>query len=361
MSDSARFIVPPELHVAWVHSLRSHFDHFNYEYLSSILKAPVFIIGSSTGKLGEWDGRSRTITISEHHILTHPWEQVADTLRHEMAHQYASEVLRADSPPHGEAWVRACRLLRIEPEVRATVGKLGRIEDSTVDRDKMLNRVKELLALAGSPNEHEAASAMRMAQKFLLKYNLDLRELGPARRYTTRYLGKCQGRFQEYEHRLAMILQEHFFVLVVYTWSYEPLKDQRGRILQISGTPENLDIAEYVYHYVRGLLEPLWSEHRARHGTNSGTRLQYWAGLLLGFKKKLDEQSKELSTEQGLVWLGDKQLKDYYDYINPQVRSGSSTGVSRGEGFSAGVEDGRSITIHRGVTGSSSQRGRLLE
>ena len=362
MTDSLHFVVPPSLHVAWVHSLRFHFNYFNYAYLDSKLKAPVFVIGSSAGKLGEWNPNARTITISEYHILSHPWNQVCDTLRHEMAHQYASEVLKADSPPHGEAWTRACHMLRIEPEARAALGSLGRIEESSSERDKMLQRVKELLALAGSPNEHEATNAMRMAQKYLLKYNLDLRELGPARRYGTRFLGKCQGRFQEYEHTLATILQEHFFVLVVYAWSYDPIKNQRGRILNVSGTPENLEIADYVYHYLLGLLDPLWKAHRQKHGTASGTRLQYWAGLLHGLERKLAEQSKQLSKEQGLIWIGDQQLKDYYAYMHPATKRGSGpSGVSRGEGFHAGVRDGRTINIRKGVTGESTTRGRLLE
>lgn len=350
----------PWLHEAWVRTLRWHFDVYNFQYLGSVLRPPLLVIGQSRARLGEWNPVFRAITISEHHILTHAWDAVLDTLRHEMAHQYAAEVLHAGDPPHGEAWVRACHLLRVEAVATAVADQVEKLEASRLERDRMLQRVKELMALAGSPNEHEAANAMRMAQKYLLKYNLDLRELGPARKYGTRHLGKCRGRFQEYEYALGGILQQHFFVLVIYTCSYDPISDKRGRIVQISGTPENLDIAEYVYNYMLSLLEPLWRSHRRSLPGASGTRLQYWAGLMKGFANKLNEQAGVLSREQGLIWVGDQQLKDYGKYLHPRTRSTGSVGVSRGEGFEAGVRDGRSIQLRRGVPESSGNRGRHL-
>ncbi len=358
---SAASCVPSWLHEAWIRRLRWHYDGYNADFAGRALRPPVILIVSAPERLGEWNGAVRTLSISERHILEHPWESVLETLRHEMAHQYVQEVLRAQGPPHGDAWASACRILRAEPSAKASREKLGRIDESSAERDKMLTRVKELLALAGSPNEHEAANAMRMAQKYLLKYNLDIRELGPSRCYATRSLGKCQAKFQEYEYALANILQDHFFVLVIYTWSYDPFSDKRGRILQISGTPENLDIAEYVYHYVMNLAEPLWKAHRKANRDHAGTRLQYFAGLLRGFQAKLDDQTKEISREQGLVWLGDPQLKDYYRYHYPRVRGGSMVGVSRGEGYAAGLRDGREITIRRGVGEGAGNRGRLIE
>jgi hypothetical protein len=354
------FTVPPELERAWIRALRWHYEFFNYAYVRRALRKPIFQIGRSSERLGEWAGRTRTITIAARHILQHTWECVLDTLRHEMAHQYAEEVLRARERPHGNAWEEACRLLRVAPAARASPSELENLAASKAERDRMLQRVKELLALATSPNEHEAESAMRMAHKYLLKYNLDVRELGPATRYETRALGKCQTRFQEYEYVLAGILQDHFFVEVIFTWSYLAQEDRRGRILQISGTPENLDIAEYVHEYVLGLADPLWRAHKKSLGPRAGTRLQYLAGLLRGFQEKLDAQKQQLSTEQGLVWLGDSALKAYFRHVHPRVRSSGVYGVERGEGYAAGMRDGREITLKKGVRGGGGSAGRLL-
>lgn len=355
------FRAPPALQGAWIRRLRWHFYFYNDFYAGMKLHAPIFLIGSSGERLGHWNGRDRTITISESHILDHSWEDVLQTLRHEMAHQYVDEVFRLPgSPPHGEAFTRACRVFRIEPGRVAARASLSPLEGSLAERDKMLTRIKELLAMAGSPNEHEAATAMRLVHKYLLKYNLHLAEVEAQRSFATRNLGACSARIQEYEYTLAHILKQHFFVEVVWTFSYDPLRDRPGRILEISGTPENLEIAEYVHRYVMSLLDPLWQAHRRANPGGGGTRNQYLAGLLRGFADKLASQSGQLRQEHGLIWRGDPLLDEYFRHLYPRLQRIGGSGVSRGDGYEAGRRDGKEITIRRGVTGESVRRGRLI-
>ncbi len=353
--------VPPELQSAWIRHLRWFFDFYNYQYLDCRMRPPLFRLGESGHRLGEWDTATRTITVSIPHILQNAWENVLETLRHEMAHQYVHEVMQlADAPPHGAAFTEACRLLRCDAACRAMDGDLKPVESSRDERDRILTRIRELLALAGSPNENEAATAMRMAQKYLLKYNLSLEEIEGERNYGVRYLGRSALRIQEYEYTLGHILQEHFFVLVLWTFSYDPARDRLGRILQISGTPANLEVADYVYHYVVGIAGSLWKEHRRRPGHRGGTKLQYLAGLVRGLLEKLDRQKWELKKEHGLVWRGDSGLERYFRNLNPRTSSSNAGGVSRGEGYYRGVEDGRQINIRRPLGGGSRDRGRAL-
>jgi len=166
---------------------------------------------------------------------------------------------------------------------------------------------------------------------------------------------------QEYEYTLAHILQEHFFVCVIWTNSYDPLRNVPGRRLEISGTPENIEIAEYVYNYVVSLSKHLWSAHRRECRESGGTKLQYLAGLLHGLHEKLDSQRRQLKEEQGLVWLGDTALKEYFRYLYPRTTTVGGSGVTRGERYEAGIEDGRKISIHKGIGGAAQTRGRLLE
>ncbi len=353
---------PPEwLQGAWIRQLRWQYDLYNEQYLGGRLQPPVFRLGSSTTKLGEWNSLNHTMTIGLHHILEHPWEAVLDTLRHEMAHQYVDDVLQlTHAPPHSEPFVKACRLLRCNPSPAAASGALGNVNRSSAERDKILVRIKELLALAGSPNEHEAANAMRMAHRYLLKYNLNLAQLEGRSSYGVRHLGKCSARIQEYRYVLSSILQDQFFVLAIWTFSYDPLRNVNGRMLQISGTSENLEMAEYVYNYVINLCESLWQQRRQSSNNRSGTKFQYLAGLLRGLQEKLDRQNQQLKEEHGLVWLGDPELKKYFGELHPRTRSVAAGGVSRGSEYRDGVRDGRKINIRRGVTTNSRNRGRLL-
>jgi hypothetical protein len=356
---------PEALERSWLKRLAWHFDHVNYQYLGCALKRPVFILSDSKKKLGSWDGNRRTLMISRHHILSHDWETVVDTLRHEMAHQYIEEHLGLGAAaPHGREFRETCELLRCDPAAKADTATLRKLEDSPSEKDRNLGRIKELLALAGSPNEHEAATAMRLAQKYLLKYNLDLEDLSATRDYEFLYLGDCASRVQEYQYVLSNILQEYFFVLAIWTYSYDPRRDKPGKRLQICGTKQNLEITSYVYDYVMGAAGPLWDAHKAATATKKklrGTRLQYLAGLLQGLKQKLERQKGTLEREQGLIWVGDTRLSEYYRHLNPRIRSVSGSGVARSRGYADGMRDGRKLNIRRGVGGRNRKGGGLIE
>ena len=351
----------PLLHEAWIRRLQHAHSQLNARYAGRKLKLPVFRIGGSSSRLGEWDPRTRTITIAERHILSNPWTDVLATLKHEMAHQFVSEVLRVpDAAPHGPEFRKACAIFRIDAAASARPGELGNIDESGAERDRMLGRVRDLLRLATSPNEHEAESAMRMAHKYLLKYNLDIAQLDRRLSYETRFLGKVTQRVQEWEYILSGILQEHFFVKVIHFSSYDAVTDREGTVLELVGTRENLDAAEYAYHFVRNNAERLWLEHRRANPGMRGTKLQYLSGLLQGFWMKLLEEKKGFEEERGLIWKGDPGLKEHVRHLHPHLRSVSCGGVSSSDSYHAGERDGRKMTIHRGVQDRSENRGRLL-
>ncbi len=351
--------VPPELQRAWLCQLREFFALYNCSYLDFKLKTTLFRLDFESDRLGQWDGANRTISISVRHILSHPWGRVMETLRHEMAHMYAEEVLGAGAgePAHGPAFQEACRLLRVDPFGSASEASLGTLEASSAERDKILSRVKLLLALAKSPNEHEAANAMRMANRYLLKYNLELVEAGRPRNYVTRQLGTCRARVQEYEYVLARILQDHFFVEVIWAMSYDPLRNVSGSVLEVCGTRANVEMAEHAYRFVMNFAERSWEHRKRSGGATGGTKLQYLSGLIEGFYEKLNSQRNELAQEYALVWRGDSGLKEYFRYMHPHVCSVRVRGVSRNEVFESGRREGRRLTIHRPLGGASGGGG----
>ncbi len=353
--------IPPSLQTAWIVHLRWYYDLFNYEYARDALQPPLIELSASETTYGEWNPTTRTITISARHVLAHSWTEVLETLRHEMAHQYVDEVLRvSNAAPHGSDFAEACKILRAEARAAASPEDLEALGQSREERDRLLGRVRELLALAGSPNEHEAASAMRMAQRFLLKYNLSLADIeGRTQEYETRIVGRIAQRIQEYEYTLGHILQNHFFVCTLWSFSYDARSNRQGRVLELSGTKSNLDVAVYVHTYLTRLADSLWLSRRRLSAAERGTKRQYLAGVFRGLYQKLENERKQLKEEQGLVWTGDRDLDAYYRYRNPRVAKSSGSGVTRDRSYFDGVSDGQQITIHRPL-GESTNRGRAL-
>ena len=346
----------PELYTAWNRKLYQWWRYYNEEYLDRALKEPLIALNQAATEQGHWDGARRRLTLSARHLERDPWLEVMETLRHEMAHQYVDEVLRPDNEgPHGPAFRRASRTLRC---------RSGRRDDrvaSLAEDDRILRVLKKVLSLSASPNEHEAQAAVNKARRLLLKYNIDLVELDQERLFATRCLGSIKGRRTSFELWLALILQDFFFVEVLWVHSYEALKDKAGTILQIYGTPANLEMAAYVYDYLVGLLERLWQEYRnAQQLRYNRERQRYFAGVLEGFHHKLREQEDAIRTEKALVWKGDTRLQEYYRYLNPRVRTHYGRGVASSAAYRDGLQEGRRVTIHRPVAASREGFGGYL-
>ncbi|MBI5607787.1 MAG: hypothetical protein HY902_02790, partial [Deltaproteobacteria bacterium] len=81
--------VRAKLHPAWLRRLKGEWMSANEHYLGKALQMPVLAIDvGPEARLGQWQPATRTLSISELHILRAPWHEVRATLRHEMAHQY---------------------------------------------------------------------------------------------------------------------------------------------------------------------------------------------------------------------------------------------------------------------------------
>ena len=337
-----------DLRTAWTRKLYLWWGYYNEEYLSGALKRPVIRLGGGEGTLGSWDGTRRVLTVSDRHVERDAWLQVMETLRHEMAHQVVDEVLEAaDEAPHGAAFREACRRLRCRPNPRATRADVGGGE---AEDDRVVRVLKKVLSLASSPNEYEAQTAVQKARQLLVKYNIDLVELDRERRFETRCLGGVKGRRTSAELWLASLLNRFFFVEVLWVQSYDARRDRPGSILQIYGTPQNLDMADYVYGYLFALLDRLWKAYRVENDIRSNReRQRYFSGVLEGFYRKLEAQERRLEETRALVWKGDSRLKAFYRYLNPRVETRYGGGVNPTEAYRDGVREGRRVTIQRPI------------
>ncbi|MBM4357096.1 MAG: DUF2786 domain-containing protein [Deltaproteobacteria bacterium] len=331
----------------------------NASHFRFALKPPVIQLVATTTVLGRWDRVRRTIELSRPLVVTRPWGEVVEVLKHEMAHQFVHESLGVtDEPPHGPTFRQLCERLRIDGSATGAV-EAG---EPDPERDKIRQKVANLLALAQSTNRFEAENAASLAQRLMLKHNIAMAEKPERRRYAYRQLGEPKGRVQECEHILASILGEHFFVEVIWVSAFRPGDGKRGHVLELCGTPENLEIAGYVHAFMLATSERLWQTHARENGVRSNReRRTFLAGVMEGFRERLATE-KRRSHEQGLVWVGDPELKGYYRSRHPHVRSVRLRGQAPSDARTHGREAGRNIVLHRGMSeaGSASTGPRAL-
>ena len=347
--DAERLTV--ELEAALLRELRASFDELNQSYFKRSLRPPEIKISDSARRLGQWDPARRRIEMARTLFVKEPWGTVLEVLKHEMAHQYVHEILgRVDEPSHGPAFREVCERLGIDaraagvPESVATETEKGRAQHV-----KVLERIARLLALAQSSNAHEAQAATGLAQKLMLKYNVESAALGARGGYEFRHLGAPSGRISESERLLSIILGQHFFVEVIWVPVYRPLERKHGHVLEICGTRPNLEMATYVHAFLTRSAEHLWTEHkREQRIKGNRDRRTYLAGVMDGFREKLESETKQ-HREQGLVWIGDADLSKYFRKRHPHIRHTRTAGPSRNAVHGAGKNAGRRLVLHRAV------------
>jgi hypothetical protein len=335
---------------------RRVYDDLNQSLFGSALRAPAFELSSAAGRLGRWVGSARTLELRRALLVEHGWGVLVEVLKHEMAHQYVDEVLGVQAEgAHGPTFRGVCVERGIDPRAAGAPRAVGE------GPDHLLERVAKLLALAESPNEHEAQAAMSAAQRLMLKHNLDA-VLGERRAaYDFKHLGVPSGRVGESQRLLAAILAEHFFVEVIWVPVWRPLEGRRGSVLEVCGSPENLELAAYVHAFVNHTGERLFREYRAtRKLSRQRERERFLAGLMTGFRDKLEGEKKK-SREQGLIWRGDGALHAFFRQRHPHIRMTRHATHTGTEAYARGREAGRRLVVHRGIkAGSSGAAPRLL-
>jgi hypothetical protein len=349
-------VLNAKLEAALLRELAETWRELNGNHFRGQLRAPAFSLSTAIARLGQWDPRTRAISIHRGMILEQPWALVREVLKHEMAHQFVHEVLqRLDEPAHGPVFAAVCRDLGIDARAHG----LPALPAEGGEGSPILRRITRLLALAGSANLHEAELAMSTAQKLMLKHNLEVAVAAAAEGYAFLQLGTPSQRVEGAEHILAGLLGRHFFVDPIWVPAYDVARGKSGRVLELVGTPSNLEVARYVHGFLLETAERLWREHQRQHGIAKNTeRRRFQVGVMTGFDEKLSAAARDHRRE-GLIWVGDPRLEAYLKQRYPRRRSGTGVGVRPTQAYEQGRQAGRKIVLHKPVRGSLA-RGRLL-
>ena len=345
------------LEAALLRELQQAYRQIDASLFRNSLRPVVLELSSAQSFLGRWHAASRTIEIARSFAVHHPWTSVLEVLKHEMAHQYVDEVLGEPNAGHGAAFRDVCARFRIDPRASG-------VPDSRTpgaDEERVLARVARLLALADSPNENEAHAAMSAAQRLMLRYNIDQAAAASQdRRYGFRQVGRITGRIQESERLLGALLVDHFFVDAIWVPAYEPSTGRSGSVLEICGTPANLEMADYVHAFLTHTAQHSWEAHqKAARTTSNRDRQTFLAGVMLGFRERMKHEHTAHEGE-GLVWAGDADLKGYLRARHPHIRHMRHQGNRRTQAREHGKQAGRDIILRRPIDAPVGNGGRLL-
>ena len=345
------------LEAALLREVRQTYDWENHARFKNRLQAPLITLSDAATRLGRWVRTPRMIELSRPLVLTRPWPEVVSVLAHEMAHQYVDEVLHATGETaHGETFQKVCAAVGIDARAAGAP-----VPAEGVEGAKVLDRIRKLLALAASANQHEAEQAMRRAHELMLRHNIEAAGAAHRAGYDVRHVGDPHKRLDRVQHAIAGLLAEFFFVKVIQVPVYLPRLGKRGSTFELVDTHANLEMAVHVFEFLRGTATRLWQQNaaidaRVRSGRD---RLSYETGVIGGFREKLLAERTALRGT-GLVWVGDADLDRFYRDRHPRITTRQRT-VRLDGAHAAGREAGRTIVLHKPVThGPSAAAPKLL-
>lgn len=209
--------------------------------------------------------------------------------------------------------------------------------------ESVKRRVKKLLALSKSPNENEAAAALRKANELMADYKLTAEQFSD---YTK---AKVKGtkRFSRWRVVLANAV-ENLYATYHYT-------DHEGNIVFIG---EELDVfmSTEMYKYLVKTIDRM-----AKQNIRKNAKYKYRQSYRAGIASRLYDRMYELG--QQCSWRNPKELKAQKKQIAEFVEKQVAIETSKKKfekanplAFSKGNNDANGINLSRQMTGSGTRR-----
>jgi hypothetical protein len=335
---------------------------------ASQMERPGIVIADMKKTLGLWDPKLKEIRMARHLVREGRWDSVVEVLRHEMAHQLVSTFPDVEETPHGPLFVACCKLLGANPKASGDFQTLEQrvwSEDGEED-DRIMIKVKKLMALAASKNPHEAALAAAKAGELIARYNIEAIESKQSRHFESIIITEATLKRSQSQSLAALIIDQHYFVESVWIPVFVPEKKKMGMALEISGTLSNLKIADYVFDFLLSYARRSWLEYKAKN-PSCRSRSGYMTGVVNGFRETLDGKKpsavylQNTGSSNALVVPRDNQLDAYVESRYPRLmRSGIHHGSMSQDAYNSGLSKGRDLVVSKAVTSHGGSSGRLI-
>lgn len=217
----------------------------------------------------------------------------------------------------------------------------------------IIQKIKKLLALSKSSNEHESKLAMLKAQELLVKHKISLKEIEEHRDVNV-IEGKTNITFKQgkWKSNLAGVIAENF-------GCYHFFRTNKTHTIIFMGKDEDVTVCTIVLEYaidcINSVVKKLRYEYQKEGYSTRGLENDYALGFIKGLKYAFEKQ-KQNNQEWGLILVRDKEVIEAYE----QKEFGRTINTNtKFQGFNdvyfQGVEDGENFSISDRVTGEEEE------
>lgn len=227
------------------------------------------------------------------------------------------------------------------------------------DKAAVIEKIRKLLALSHSCNEHEAALAARHAQRMLAAHNLALADIETA---------ASDGRAEQVELAAPRKLPKWSRLLsagVGDAFDCRALHHPVRGVLIFIGAGADPHVAAHTYAYVERTLRRLCRTHlQGRFASGAGGRLRetarqsYYLGAVSAINSNLQEQKARTPvTPYALVPVKEGLIRAAMDSFGPVRTVHGRRSVVDGHSYRQGHEAGGRITVAKAVCWGKGGRG----
>ena len=226
------------------------------------------------------------------------------------------------------------------------------------ERERVYDKVRKLLALSKSPNEHEAALAAERAREILDKYQISLAEVDEKEFTEIVEKGADSGYSNPrmWVHVLAMSTAKAFDCKVF----------RMGGVYVFCGLKSDTQVSEYIFAYllrtVFGLMKQRMKNRRKIGARGAGDVQSYAYGAARAIGEKIEAyaasqrrrdvyQEFKSKTGKDLMVVKNGALEKYWQEKGFRKPRRSKMKVS-GD-YYMGYQDGQKVNIYPGVTGAA--------
>lgn len=318
-----------------------------------------FVVFEGTDKLGFFDPHSYRLGINKKIMLTLNDELLNDIIKHELAHLFAKLHYGLDISPHGKEFKSVCERYNIPSGIAKASINLEEAPAIDALNEKLLVRVKKLLSLASSSNEHESELATLKANQILRDYNLS--RLSASEKAGPTYLKRVLV-----AKKRNSKLQAIYDILV--TFHVQPVFNQgKGQCaLEVCGDKTNVELADYIAAFLDRELEESWKQTKKKNPSLSGAlaKNSFYRGLAKGYLEKQNridqEMSSDTQTKKKELILLKNDLSFHVSRALPRLSKVSSSVTSEHSASHLhGKQSGANLHIRPGLTDKKSS-GKVL-
>lgn len=233
-----------------------------------------------------------------------------------------------------------------------------RFARGSVEHSPIIEKIKKLLALANSSNEHEAALAAGHAQRLLSEHNLALSDIESAHRPDK------ADRVETAASKSLPKWMRHLSAGVSSAFDCQAIHHPAAGKMTFIGVGADVRIAVYTFTYLERTLRKLCGVYMKQHVSSTIAdrhrelmRHSYYLGAVSIINARLMKQKEQTPVTPGaLVPVKEGLIRQAMSEIGNVRTMHSRRSYISADAYSRGQLDGGEVGIRHGITGGSPSR-----